>query len=214
MDSLHRLEELFAKFPGIGPRQARRFVYYLLNKSPSAVKEFTQLIEEVRGSTSECGQCHRFFIQTSNFQLPTSSFCPTCSDASRDQETLMIVARDSDFETVEKSAAYKGLYFILGGTVPILDKDPEKRIRLEKLLEHVTHSSSNSNAKSSFKEIILSLNTTPDGEHTATIVKEALQKVTKNSPVKISILGRGLSTGAELEYVDGETIKSALQNRH
>lgn len=121
----------------------------------------------------------------------------------------MIVARDSDFETVEKSGAYKGLYFILGGTVPILDKEPEKRIRLEKLLEHVTQK------KSPLREVILSLNATPDGEHTATIVREAIQKVTKNqSNLKITILGRGLSTGAELEYVDGETIKNALQNRH
>jgi recombination protein RecR len=120
----------------------------------------------------------------------------------------MVVARDSDFETVEKSGAYKGLYFILGGTVPVLDKEPDKRIRLKQLLEEVSEKGLE------LKEIILSLNATPDGEHTATIVKEALQKITKNSALTISVLGRGLSTGAELEYVDGETIKNALQNRH
>ncbi len=207
MDSLRKLEEHFAKFPGIGPRQAKRFVYYLLNKSPSSIKELTQLIEEVRHSTSQCVQCYRFF--TAHTGTKASHHCSICSDTSRDGETLMIVARDSDFETVEKSGAYKGLYFILGGTVPILDKEPEKRIRLEKLLEHVTQK------KSPLREVILSLNATPDGEHTATIVREAIQKVTKNqSNLKITILGRGLSTGAELEYVDGETIKNALQNRH
>jgi len=113
----------------------------------------------------------------------------------------MIVARDSDFETVEKSGAYTGLYFILGGTVPILDKEPEKRIRLGKLLEQV--------GSNKFKEIILSLNTTPDGENTADIVKNSI----KTTAAKITILGRGLSTGAELEYVDGETIRNALRNR-
>jgi recombination protein RecR len=122
----------------------------------------------------------------------------------------MVVARDSDFESIEKSSAYKGLYFILGGTVPILDKEPDKRIRLKQLLERVQ--------KSSPKEIILSLNTTPDGEHTADIVKDAISKVSKNltlsSDTKITILGRGLSTGAELEYADSDTIKNALQNRH
>ena len=205
MDSLRKLEELFAKFPGIGPRQARRFVYYLLNKSPSAIREFTHLIDEVRKSAQECGQCHRISISSAHSK--SSGLCSVCSDPHRDQMTLMIVARDSDFETVEKSGAYKGLYFILGGTVPVLDKEPDKRIRLEKLLEHATHSSA-------IKEIILSLNATSDGEHTGQIVKEALGKVIKNGAVKISILGRGLSTGAELEYVDGETIKNALQNRH
>lgn len=204
MDSLHRLEELFTKFPGIGPRQAKRFVYHLLSKSPSYIREFTQLIEEVRTTSHECEQCHRFF---SSETKKSASVCSICSDQSRDNSLLMVVARDSDFETVEKSGAYKGLYFILGGTVPILDKEPEKRIRLKLLLESVT------SRGQQLKEIILSLNATPDGEHTATITKEALQKVTKNWSLSISVLGRGLSTGAELEYVDGDTIKNALRNR-
>jgi len=122
----------------------------------------------------------------------------------------MIVARDSDFESIEKSGTYKGIYFILGGTVPILDKEPEKRIRLRSLLERIE--------KQAFKEIILSLNTTPDGEHTTDIVREAVVKVSKNvdgfTPMRITVLGRGLSTGAELEYADSETIRNALQNRH
>ncbi len=210
MDSLHHLEELFAKFPGIGPRQAKRFVYYLLNKSPSYIKEFIQLIEEVKKSTDECAQCHRIFVSNSNQKSKTALVCSICADSSRDTSTLMIVARDSDFETVEKSGAYKGLYFILGGTVPVLDKEPDKRIRLKQLLEEVSEKGSK------LKEIILSLNATPDGEHTATIVKDALQRldIAKRNFVAFTVLGRGLSTGAELEYVDSETIKNALQNRH
>ena len=202
MDSLRRLEEIFSHFPGIGPRQARRFAYYLLGKPPTFIKEFTDLIQEVKRATSQCTQCQRLFIGKS----VKGSICNICSDASRDQSTLMIVARDSDFETIEKSSAYKGLYFILGGTIPLLDKEPDKRIRLEKLLERTTHSSP--------KEIILSLNTTPDGEHTADVVKDALLNILNGKPTKITVLGRGLSTGAELEYVDGETIKNALENRH
>jgi len=201
MDSLHKLEEIFAYFPGIGPRQAKRFVYYLLNKSPSYIGEFIRLIEEVKKSTSECIQCHRFFIQGI-----TSVTCSVCSDSARDTSTLMIVARDSDFETIEKSGAYRGLYYILGGTIPVLDKEPEKRIRLEKLLNHITDTGN-------LEEIILSLNTTPDGEHTGNVVKEAIQKLPRLSDIKITILGRGLSTGAELEYVDGETLRNALKNR-
>lgn len=200
MDSLHRLEEIFAHFPGIGPRQAKRFVYYLLNKSPASIKEFTSLVEEVKRSTAECSKCHRFFSGYNS----KSAMCSICADTTRDQSLLMIVARDSDYESIEKSGAYRGLYFILGGTVPILDKEPEKRIRLKPLLERA---SGDLNAK----EIILSLNTTPDGENTAEIVKDSLVKL--NGSFKLSILGRGLSTGAELEYVDGDTIRSALKNR-
>ncbi len=213
MDSLRHLEEIFAKFPGIGPRQAKRFVYYLLNKSSASVEELAHLIKEVKKSTSECGQCHRFFAHNSNYKSISSTAkslisdsCSICSDKSRDQSTLMVVARDSDFETVEKSGSFTGLYFILGGTVPVLDKEPEKRIRIKKLLEYVSNSEN-------IKEIILSLNATPDGDHTENIVKEGIHKILKNKNVKISVLGRGLSTGSELEYVDRETIKSALQNR-
>jgi recombination protein RecR len=205
MDSLHRLEELFAKFPGIGPRQAKRFVYYVLSKSPSYIREFTLLLEEVKKMSNECEQCHRIF--TGAAKSAQTKICSVCADQSRDTSTLMVVARDSDFETVERSGAYKGLYFILGGTVPILDKEPDKRIRLKQLLEEVSGKSGK------LKEIILSMNATPDGEHTATITKEALQKVTKNWSLSITVLGRGLSTGAELEYVDSDTIKNALQNR-
>lgn len=203
------MEEIFSKFPGIGPRQAKRFVYHLLNKSPSYTKEFARLIEEVRSNVHECNRCHRFFsVETKK----VSDFCQTCTDSSRDSSLLMIVARDTDFETVEKSGAYKGYYFILGGTVPVLDKEPEKRIRLKQLLEEVSNRSSGKGA--SIKEIILSLNATPDGEHTETIVKEALVKIfAKSSTIKIAVLGRGLSTGAELEYVDSDTIKNALRNR-
>lgn len=202
MDNLRRLEEIFTKFPGIGPKQARRFVYYLLTRSSQYIEEFSQLIKETKKMSFECNSCHRLFLH-SNKNIET---CSVCLDSSRDFSTLMIVARDSDFEVIEKSGSYKGLYFILGGTIPILDKEPEKRVRLEQLLKRI------SNLKN-LKEIILSLNTTPDGEHTLNIIREAIQRILNGNTVKISVLGRGLSTGAELEYADTETIKNALKNR-
>lgn len=229
MESNRRLEEIFAHFPGIGPRQARRFVYHLMNKSPAFIKEFVQLIDEVRKSTNECEMCHRFFTNSagplhgSAHGKTKTNICGICSDQNRDQSTIMIVARDSDFESVEKSSAYKGLYFILGGSVPVLDKEPEKRIRLKSLLERISSQISNGsksisnsnpqNENSNLKEIILSLNTTPDGEHTTTIVKDAVTNIIAGKQVKVTILGRGLSTGAELEYADGDTIRNALKNR-
>lgn len=204
MESIRKLEEIFARFPGIGPRQARRFVYHLLNKSNASVDEFITLIKEVRGSSAECSRCHRFY--TNSREHTASTMCSTCLDSSRDQNTLMVVARDSDFEAIEKSVLYKGLYFIIGGTVPVFDTDPEKKIRLRSLLEHISNSSN-------MTEIILSMNTTPDGEHTTSILKHAIKKILEGRQAKITILGRGLSTGAELEYADSETIRNALNNR-
>jgi len=217
MDSLNRLIEIFSHFPGIGPRQARRFAYYLLGKPPSFINEFIKLVGAVKSSSNQCSECQRLFIDTTT---RSTLVCNICSDNSRDRTTLMVVARDSDYESIEKSGAYRGLYFILGGTVPVLDKEPEKRIRLSSLLNKISESSGASPSASPINEIILSLNTTPDGENTAEIVHRSLNRLmqgaqaypAQNKP-KISILGRGLSTGAELEYVDRETIRNALKNR-
>lgn len=206
MDSLHRLEEIFSQFPGIGPRQARRFAYFVLNKPATFTNDLVELIKQLKKSALECISCHRTFIQEQTKNNHKNNICFICSDNSRDKNILMVVARDSDFETIERSGAYRGLYFIIGGTIPILDKEPEKRIRLQKLLEHVANTNN-------LKEVILSLNTTPDGEHTADIIKNALQKITTDKSITITTLGRGLSTGAELEYADKETIKNALISR-
>lgn len=204
MDNIKRLEEIFTKFPGIGPRQARRFVYHILSRPVSYINDFANLILDARKQSLECVSCRRLYI--SNRINGQKDLCNVCSDLSRDRNTLLIVARDSDFEAVEKSGAYRGVYFVLGGTIPILDKEPERRIRLELLLTKIADSNE-------IEEIILSLNTTPEGDNTADIIKDAIKKINLPKKVKLSILGRGLSTGAELEYVDGETIKNALKNR-
>ena len=117
----------------------------------------------------------------------------------------MIVSRDVDFEAIEKSKFYNGYYFILGGNIPILDKEPEKRIRLRELTEKVKNGQ--------FKEIIISLNANAEGEHTTNFINDYLKEKFPSSDFTISVLGRGLSTGSELEYSDSDTIKNALKNR-
>lgn len=199
MDPISRLTEYFREFPGIGPRQAKRFVYFLLTKNANYLEEITHLISEIKKSIRVCSSCFRFYHDGK------SQTCPICSDKNRENDKLMIVSRDVDFEVIEKSHVYSGLYFILGGSIPILDKEPEKRIRLKELLEKIK--------KAQFKEIILSLNATAEGESTADFIKNYLKEKFKDDSFKITILGRGLSTGTELEYADSETIKSALENR-
>jgi recombination protein RecR len=126
----------------------------------------------------------------------------------------MIVARDSDFEAIEKSGVYHGLYFILGGIVPILEKEPEKRVRLAELNKRIQGLPLDKSPRVALgQEIILSMSVTPDGEHTAEVVKRFLEDNLDTEKIKITILGKGLSTGTELEYSDTETLKNALKNR-
>lgn len=201
MDPINKLSEIFARFPGIGPRQAKRFVYHLLNQGEIANKQLAELVLSLKTETSSCLSCNRFFRGKRN-----TSLCNICESPERDRERLMIIAKDVDMESVERSGAYKGLYFILGGLIPILDKEPSQRIRQTELMGAIQK-------MPNLKEIILALSASTEGDYTADYLKLALAPIAKEKNIKITVLGRGLSTGTELEYSDSDTIKNALKNR-
>src|SRR5437868_3514577 len=101
MDLTEKLIELFREFPGIGPRQAKRFVYFLLNRNLAYANELAKLIAEVRKTVHTCDMCFRFF-PASPSDRPNST-CSICLDISRDKTLLMIVSHDVDFENVERT---------------------------------------------------------------------------------------------------------------
>lgn len=206
MDSLKKLSEVFRQFPGIGPRQAGRFVYYLLTKDKKYLDELSKILGNLKNEVAKCANCQRFFLNRK--RNGAVLLCGICSDNNRDQSLLMIVAKDADFETIEKGKTFNGLYFVLGGTVPILEKEPENRVRARELSERIKKSANNG-----LKEIIMALNANPEGENTSDFVTKLIKPIIEGKNIKISVLGRGLSTGAELEYVDPDTLKSALKNR-
>jgi len=205
MDTIDKLTEIFKHFPGIGPRQAKRFVYFLLTRNKNYLKEFTSLIEELKNEIVICPECFQYFTKGKQ----ATSLCDICSGKNRDENVLMIVARDIDLENIEKSHSFNGKYFVLGGTIPILDKNPEQRIHLKELLTAIENKAKNNN----LKEIILGFSINPESEYTADFVIQALTPLVTKYGLKISHLGRGLSTGTELEYSDADTIKNALKNR-
>lgn len=200
MNSIDKLAEMFAQFPGIGPRQAKRFVYYLLYRNNGFSDELIQDIKSLNKEIMQCGECLRHFAKNGH----VNKICNFCSDEHRDNSMLMVVPRDIDLEAVEKSGSYKGHYFVLGGSLPILDKEPERKIRIKDLKLRVEEKK-----KNGLKEVILAMNANSEGENTADFIKDAL----KSSGLEVSILGRGLSTGAELEYADPETLKNAFLHR-
>lgn len=202
MNSIDKLTELFRSFPGIGPRQAKRFVYYLLSRNGSYSQGLVKAIENLKSEIVQCSSCMKFFVYPRHGR--GAKKCSICSDDTRDASLLMIVPRDIDLEAVEKSGSYKGYYFVLGGVVPILEKEPEKRIRNKELGIRIKKGIENG-----LKEIILAMNANQDGENTAEFIKQQYQGL----PLIFSTLGRGLSTGAELEYADPETLRNALLHR-
>jgi recombination protein RecR len=201
MDAIERLAAAFAEFPGVGPRQARRMVFWLLRKQRGFAEELAKLLPVVASGVRPCPVCYRFS------EAPQGQPCRICASADRDPGTVLVVCRDQDLEGVERAGTYKGRYFVLGGTVPVLEKNPERLVRLSELSARI-------DKDAALKEIVVATNATADGDYTAKVVREWIEPAAQARGLKVTLLGRGLSTGAELEYADPETVRAAISGRH
>lgn len=199
MRSIEALVELIAEFPGVGPRQARRIVQFLL-RTDSAYR--TRLAEALKGLTSavsQCKSCYRYDEKNA------SKTCAICA-SDRDAATLMVVEKDVDIDGVEAAGIFRGYYFVLGSLIPLArQRRTHTEPRVSELLKVIAE-----RKKSGLTEVILAFATTPEGDYTA---RELKNKIGEQNHVKVSLLGRGLSLGAEIEYADHETLRSALIGR-
>ena len=196
---IRKLIDLFSKFPTVGPRTAARFVFYLLSLSEEKVKELTSEISKLKEEVKLCDSCFKSFEPPSSDR--SSGLCEICRDPARKKELLCVVEKETDLIPIEKTKKYRGLYFILGGTISVLKKEELKKLKIKELLERVKNPE--------VKEVIIALNPTAEGEATALYLERQLKPLAK----KTTRLGRGLPVGAELEYADDETLSSALQSR-
>lgn len=217
MDSIDRLARMFEKFPGIGPRQARRFVQYLLGASPAARSDLSDLIKKIGAESKQCARCYRWFANHVNHKgsalgeprAKAGPLCSICTNPARESSIIFVVEKDADIENVERSG-FRGLYFVLGGTIALASEDPHNHVRLRELVRRVEEDASSL----TLNELILGLSATTEGDHTREILIEKLRPLSEGLNFRISSLGRGLSTGSELEYADPDTIAQALGNRH
>ena len=194
---IQKLIQLFSQFPTVGSRTAARFVFHLLKIPKSEVKELIQAMAELRNEVALCNLCFQPFDASEK----TQDTCTICRDATRNQETLCVIEKESDLEALEATKEYKGLYFILGGAVDPLQKEQRETLRTKELQERIQNSP--------IGEIIIATNPTPEGEATALYI----ERIFKDSNLKLTRLGRGLPIGGELEYADPETLKQSLENR-
>ena len=183
-EPIQRLIALFSKFPTIGSRTASRFVFYLLSKSKEDIQKLLEGITELKEKIRTCAFCFNpfDFAQGKSLEL-----CAICQNQGRANGLLCVVEKESDLEALEKTQQYDGLYFILGGTIGTLKKEDRESIRLKELKERVSNPK-NFGLLSSFKEIIIALNPTTEGEVTALYLEREL----KDSKAKLTRLGRGL----------------------
>jgi|CXWL01.1.fsa_nt_gi recombination protein RecR len=197
MDHIDELAQALARFPGIGPRQGKRFVFYLLAAPAHERTKLAELIVSLGKEVRQCPECLRFYNST------TATVCNYCSDSKRDDALLMLVEKDQDLAAIERAGTYRGRYFVLGGVLTLTGKGAIREKELVRIIEN--------RLKNNLKEIVLALSATSEGEHTADHIRELLMPY--RDMVKTSMLGRGLATGSELEYSDAETLRAALTNR-
>jgi len=195
---IKKLQDLFSDFPTVGQRTASRFVFYLTKLPAEKIEELIKTIQELKSTIKLCSLCFQ------PFESLQEGLCSICLNPSRNKELLCIIEKEADLISIENTKKYQGLYFILGGQIP-LRKIPDEVLRIEPLKERVKNSQ--------FNEIIIALNPTPEGRVTSALVERALKELPQSSSFKITYLAKGLPVGGELEYADEETLESAFEGR-
>jgi len=194
--AISSLIESFEKLPGIGPKSAQRLTYYLLRVPLSELKDFSDNLINLKKNTVLCSVCKN---------VGETDPCNICSDNLRDKETVLVVENPLDLMAFERSGRYRGLYHVLHGAISPLDNIGPDEIYISDLIDRLT------DKKSLITEIIIATNPTMEGEATAMYLTKQLK--TKNLKLKITRLGMGIPTGADLEYADDVTLTQALEGR-
>jgi len=192
-----KLTEAFERLPGIGPKTAQRLTFYLLRTPQNFLEGFAQAILELKEKTKVCSLCH---------SIDETDPCAICADPTRDQAMICVVEEPLDVLAIEKSGAYRGLYHVLGGVINPLDNIGPEQLHIFDLLPRLK--------SGKIRELILATNPTMEGEATAMFIT----RLVKNSGIKaqslhLTRIGRGLPTGADLQYADDLTLKKALEGR-
>ncbi len=195
----HQIQNLigqFTKLPGIGPRQATRFAFYLL-RNDQEISYIENTLKSVRENVRLCGNC---------FLPGQGSLCSICVSSKRDKNIICLVEKETDALNLEKTGHFQGHYYVLGGFIDPLEKNSIAHERLNLLMQKLKDNPP--------LELILALTPRREGDFTSLYIERQVKPlIAQGVNIKITRLGRGLSSGAELEYADGETLKNAMAGR-
>lgn len=193
--AIQDLIESFEKLPGIGPKTAQRLTFYLLHVPQEQLDYFSLAIGNLKKNTKMCSLC---------FNVSETDPCSICGDPGRDKTKICVVEQPLDILAIEKAGFYKGLYHVLHGVISPLDNIGPEQLHIYDLLPRLKNDI--------IKEVIIATNPNMEGEATAMyLVKLIKQKIAKS--LIISRIGRGLPTGADLEYADKTTLTRSFEGR-
>lgn len=197
--AIQKLIDSLQKLPGIGPKTSQRLTFYLLHVPQSQLEEFGEAVSQLKKNTKTCSLC---------FNIAETDPCHICQDPGRDKSKICVVEQPLDVLAIEKAGFYSGLYHVLHGAINPLDNIGPEQLHLHELLPRLKNGI--------IRELIIATNPTMEGEATAMFLTRLIgegQRNQKTQKIKITRIGRGLPTGADLEYADETTLSKAFEGR-
>jgi recombination protein RecR len=192
--ALTSLIEALGNLPGVGPRTAERYAYFLVkrDKSPSL-----QLANALQNLHEGIGVCKKTFALVDEAQ----EYSDLYTDPRRNKQLVAVVADTFDIVALEKTGQFHGTYHVLGGLISPIDNVTPEQLHIGELIQRIDDDK--------IEEIILAVNASVEGESTALYIQQQIGE--RN--VKITRLARGLPIGVDLEYADQITLGRALEGR-
>ncbi len=186
--------EALGKLPGVGPRTAERYAYYLVRADAGKAKGLAAALEDLHAGI---GYCRKTFALVPAGQELSDLY----TDPSRNKQVIAVVAEPFDIVALEKTHSYNGTYHVLGGLVSPIDGIGPEQLHIAELIARID--------EDKVEEIILATNASVEGESTSLYIQQQIG----DRPVKVTRLARGLPIGVDLEYADQITLSRALEGR-
>jgi recombination protein RecR len=181
-----------ARLPGIGRKSAERLAYHILRVRSEEALALADAIREVKENVRYCRTC---------YNLAQEEECSICRDPRRDQETICVVEQPRDLMALEQTGAYRGVYHVLLGKIAPLEGVGPEQLTIDALVRRVSGGA--------FKELIMATNPTVEGDGTSLYISNLLA----DTPVRITRLARGITSGSVLEFANREMLTDAISGR-
>ncbi len=194
--ALNDLIECLGRLPGVGPRTAERYAYFLLKNDRSISKNLAAALDNLHDHVKSCPKTFALISDDNDVS-------PLYDAPDRDKTTILVVEEPLDIYAIEHTKTYQGTYHVLGGAISPMDGITADQLHIKELIDRV--------AEDEVTEIIIATNPSVEGESTAVLLEKLLHE--QYPGLQITRLARGLPSGVSLEYADPITLGSALSNR-
>lgn len=195
-NALERAINELGRLPGVGPRTAERYAYFLLRADERTAQSMARALTALHSDVKTCPVTFALINADEDIS-------PLYSDTARDKRTIAVVEEPLDIVALERTGQFKGTYHVLGGTISPIDGIGPEQLHIPELLKRIRNDAA--------EEIIIATNASVEGESTALFIQRHIQEARLN--VKVSRLARGIPVGVDLEYADQITLSHALEGR-